>query len=155
MGESCAIDLRVAGSNPAGQLLIYFHNVFSVLTKTLSAFKSSSQIPHQSFRAQTGLNPAGQLLIYFHNVFQFLQKLCRHSSLVPRSRIKAFVGKPRLAHAGLRPPCSRLQWSRLWGQHGCIKFISMYVRSTTVTYTSGLLLKSFKLHKTNFAVRRS
>ena len=28
MGKSSAIDLRVAGSNPAGQLLIYFHNVF-------------------------------------------------------------------------------------------------------------------------------
>ena len=49
------IDLRVAGSNPDGQLLIYFHNVFPVLTKTL----------------------------------------CRHVSLVPRSRIKAFVRKPQ------------------------------------------------------------
>ena len=54
MGKSCAIDLRVADSNPAGQLLIYFHNVYPVLTKTL----------------------------------------CRHSSPVPRSRIKAFVRKP-------------------------------------------------------------
>ena len=27
--------LRAAGSNPAGQLLIYFHSVFPVLTKTL------------------------------------------------------------------------------------------------------------------------
>ena len=53
MGKSCAIDLRVAGSNPAGQLLIYFHNVFLAFTKTL----------------------------------------CRHSSLVPKSRIKAFVCK--------------------------------------------------------------
>ena len=53
MGKSCAIDLRVAGSNPAGQLMIYFHNVFPVLTKTLTTFKSSSQVPHQSFRAQT------------------------------------------------------------------------------------------------------
>ena len=35
MGKSCAVDLRVAGSNLAGQLLIYFHNVFPVLTKTL------------------------------------------------------------------------------------------------------------------------
>ena len=33
MGKSCTIDMRVAGSNPAGQLLIYFHNVFPVLTK--------------------------------------------------------------------------------------------------------------------------
>ena len=49
------INLRVAGSNPAGQLLIYVHNVFPVLTETL----------------------------------------CRHVSLVPRSRIKAFVRKPR------------------------------------------------------------
>ena len=53
MGKSCAIDLRVAGSSPAGQLMIYFRNVFPVLTKTL----------------------------------------CRHSSLVPRSHIKAFVRK--------------------------------------------------------------
>ena len=51
------IDPRVAGSNPAGQLLICFHNVFPVLTKTMSAFKSSPQIPHQSFRAQTALLP--------------------------------------------------------------------------------------------------
>ena len=58
------IDLRVAGSNLAGQLLIYFHNVFPVLTKTQ----------------------------------------CQHASLVPRSRIKAFVRKLRLAHSGLRPP---------------------------------------------------
>ena len=55
MGHSCATDPKVAGWNPAGQLLIYFHNVFPVLTKTL----------------------------------------CRHSSLVPRSRIKAFVPKRR------------------------------------------------------------
>ena len=34
MGKSCVIDLRVTGSNPAGLLLIYFHNVFPVLTKT-------------------------------------------------------------------------------------------------------------------------
>ena len=61
MGESCAIDLRVAGSNPAGQLLIYFHNVFPVLTKTL----------------------------------------CQHSSLVPRSHIKAFMCK--LRHCSCRP----------------------------------------------------
>ena len=33
MGKSCAIDLRVAGSSPAGQLLIYFHNVFQFLQK--------------------------------------------------------------------------------------------------------------------------
>ena len=31
MGKSCAIDLRVAGSNPAEQLLIYLHNVFQFL----------------------------------------------------------------------------------------------------------------------------
>ena len=55
MGKSCAIDLMVADSSPAGQLLIYFHNVFPVLTKTL----------------------------------------CQHLSLVPKSRIKAFVCKPR------------------------------------------------------------
>ena len=36
MRKSCAIDLRVAGLSPAWQLLIYFHNVFPVLTKTLS-----------------------------------------------------------------------------------------------------------------------
>ena len=37
------IDLRVAGSNPAGQLLIYFHNVFPVLTNTLC--QHSSLVP--------------------------------------------------------------------------------------------------------------
>ena len=42
-----------------------------------------------------GSNPAGQLLIYFRNVFLVLTKLqCRHTSLVPRSRIKTFVRKP-------------------------------------------------------------
>ena len=55
VGKSCAIDLRVAGLNPAGKLLIYFHNVFPVLIKTL----------------------------------------CRHSSLVLRSSIKALMRKPR------------------------------------------------------------
>ena len=40
MGKSCANDLRVADSNPAGQLLIYFHNVFPVLTKTLHRHSS-------------------------------------------------------------------------------------------------------------------
>ena len=58
------IDLRVAGSNPAGQLLIYFHNVFPVLTKTL----------------------------------------CQHPSLVPRSRIKAFMRKPRRCSTRPSPP---------------------------------------------------
>ena len=57
------IDLRVAGSNPAGQLLIYFRNVLPVLTKTL----------------------------------------CRHASLVPRSRIKAFVTNRGVALPGIRP----------------------------------------------------
>ena len=55
------IDPRVAGSNPAGEVLIYFHNVFSrSYENSLSASKSSSQIPHQSFRAQTAslLTPA-------------------------------------------------------------------------------------------------
>ena len=56
MEKSCGIDLRVAGSRPAGQLLIYFHSIFPVLTKTLmSTFKFSSQVPHQSFRAQTAV----------------------------------------------------------------------------------------------------
>ena len=32
--DNCAlIDPRVAGSNPAGELLIYFHNVFQFLQK--------------------------------------------------------------------------------------------------------------------------
>ena len=43
MEKSCAIDLRVAGLSPAGQLLIYFHNVFPVLTKTLC--QRSSLVP--------------------------------------------------------------------------------------------------------------
>ena len=63
MGRSCAIDLMLAGSSPAGQLLSIFHNVFSVLAKTL----------------------------------------CRHSSLVPRSRIKAFVRRPWSYFPRLRP----------------------------------------------------
>ena len=46
MGKSCAIDLRVAGSNPAGQLLIYFHNVFPVLTKTLCQHPSLAPRSH-------------------------------------------------------------------------------------------------------------
>ena len=64
--KSCALDPRAAGSSLAGQLLIFFHNVFSVLTKTL----------------------------------------CRHSSLVPRSRIKAFMRSPRcyLPDCVLPPP---------------------------------------------------
>ena len=41
-----------------------------------------------------GLNLVGQLLIYFHSVFPVLTKtLCRHASLVPKSRIKAFMSK--------------------------------------------------------------
>ena len=56
MGKSCAIDLRVAGSSPAGQLLVYLNNVFSSSYKNfMSTFKSSSQVPHQSFRAQTAV----------------------------------------------------------------------------------------------------
>ena len=43
MGESCAIDPRVVGSNPAGQLLIYFQKLFPVLTKTLC--QHSSLVP--------------------------------------------------------------------------------------------------------------
>ena len=35
MGKSCAIDLRVTGSNPAGQLLIYFRNVSQFLRLNL------------------------------------------------------------------------------------------------------------------------
>ena len=77
VGKSCAIDLRVAGSNPAGQLLIYFDNVFPVLTKAL----------------------------------------CRTSSLVPRSRIKAFVRKPRRCSPRRSPPPpppdTRQRWSAL------------------------------------------
>ena len=55
------IDLRVAGSNPAGQLLILFPQCFSSSYKnSMSTCKSSSQVPHQSFRAQTAvlLTPA-------------------------------------------------------------------------------------------------
>ena len=50
----------IAGSNPAGQLLIYFHNVFPVLTKTLFRHSSLVQVPRQSLRAQTAalLTPA-------------------------------------------------------------------------------------------------
>ena len=40
MGKSDAIDLRVAGSNPAGQLLIYFHNVSPALTRILCQHSS-------------------------------------------------------------------------------------------------------------------
>ena len=55
MGKSCAINLRVAGSSPAGQLLILFHNVFQFSQKFHVDIKSSSQVPNQSFRAQTEL----------------------------------------------------------------------------------------------------
>ena len=43
------IDLKVAGSNPAGQLLIYFHNVFPVLTKTLC--RHASLVPTSCIKA--------------------------------------------------------------------------------------------------------
>ena len=43
------INLRVAGSNPAGQLLIYFHNVFPVLTKTLC--RHASLVPRSCIKA--------------------------------------------------------------------------------------------------------
>ena len=43
------IDLRVAGSNLAGQLLIYFHNVFPVLTKTLC--RHASLAPRSGIKA--------------------------------------------------------------------------------------------------------
>ena len=49
MGKSCAIDLRVEGSSPAGQLLIYFHNVFPVLTKTLCRY--SDLVPRSRIKA--------------------------------------------------------------------------------------------------------
>ena len=59
MGKSFAIDLRVAGSS---QLLIYFHNVFPFLTKSPCRLKSSCQVMHQSFLAQTAalLRPSDQ-----------------------------------------------------------------------------------------------
>ena len=69
-------DLRVAGSNRAGQLFIYFHNVFSSSYKnSMSTCKSSSQVPHQSFRAQTAalltpaFGPPGH--VYFGKKFGF------------------------------------------------------------------------------------
>ena len=46
MGKPCAIDLRVAGSSPAGQLLTYFRNVFPVFTKTLC--RHSSLVPRSA-----------------------------------------------------------------------------------------------------------
>ena len=63
MGKSCVIDLRVAGSSPAGQLLIYFHNVFPVLTKTIC--RHSSLVPRPASKlsranrgvAHPGLRP--------------------------------------------------------------------------------------------------
>ena len=82
------IDPRVAGSNPAGDLLIYFQNVFQVLTKTLSAFKSSSQIPHQSFCAQTAslltpaFGPHGKMASdgcsVFHHILPHYTENCVH-----------------------------------------------------------------------------
>ena len=54
MGKSCAMDLRAAGSSPAGQLLNLFCNVFfSSYKNSMSTFKFSSHVPYQSFRAQT------------------------------------------------------------------------------------------------------
>ena len=67
--DNRALLTRVVVSNPAGQLFIW--KCFSSSYKnSLSAFKSSSQIPRQSFRAQTArlLTPAfGPLdMLYFH-----------------------------------------------------------------------------------------
>ena len=56
MGKSCAVDLiRVVGSSPAGQLLILSTMFFSSYKTSMSTFKSSFQVPHQSFRAQTAV----------------------------------------------------------------------------------------------------
>ena len=49
MGKSCAVNLRVVRLNPAGQLLLYFHNVFPVLTKTLC--RHASLIPRSLVKA--------------------------------------------------------------------------------------------------------
>ena len=55
-----------------------------------------------------GKSCTGQLLIDFHNVFLVLtETLCRHSSLVPRSRIKAFVRKLRRCSSRPSPPLIR------------------------------------------------
>ena len=48
-GNCELIDLRVAGSNPAGQLLIYFHNVFPVLAKILC--RHANLVPRSHIKA--------------------------------------------------------------------------------------------------------
>ena len=60
MGKRALIDLRVAGSNPAGQLLIFPQCLSGSYKNSMSTCKSSSQVPHESFRAQTAvlLTPA-------------------------------------------------------------------------------------------------
>ena len=55
MGKSCAIDLRVAGSSLAGQLLTFSTMFFSFYKKPMSTFKLNSQVPRQSFRARTAV----------------------------------------------------------------------------------------------------
>ena len=83
MGKSCAINLRVAGSSPAGQLLIYFHNVSPVLTKTLCGH--SSLVPRPRIKAFVRrprcclprLRPLPQLFL----TFTFQEGLKRNAAL--------------------------------------------------------------------------
>ena len=53
--QKSVCDLKVAGSNPAGQLLNYFHNIFPVLTK-IPGSSSKLSCANRSF-AHPGLRP--------------------------------------------------------------------------------------------------
>ena len=55
MGKLCTIDLRVAGSSSTGQLMIFSTKFFSSYKNSLSTYKSSYQVPHQSCRVQTAV----------------------------------------------------------------------------------------------------
>ena len=55
MGKSCTMDLRVPASSSTGQLLIFSTKFFSSYKNSLLTYKSSSQVPHQSFRVQTAV----------------------------------------------------------------------------------------------------
>ena len=90
---------------------IDFHNVFPVRTeKSLSAFKSSSQIPHQSFRAQTAslLTPAFGPLIQPEHFKIYFRPACLCKMNRHRQNGSSFVEKeiltclPREIRRGLK-----------------------------------------------------
>ena len=55
MGKSCAIVLKGSRFESGWATVNFFHCVFQFLQNSMSTIKSSSQVPHQSFRAQTAV----------------------------------------------------------------------------------------------------